>query len=100
MSQQFEWDDAKAASNAKKHGVSFIEAATVFNDPLARELYDEQHSMEEDRELLIGHSDKGRLLLVSFAARGNSIRIISARLATKRERKDHEEKDRFTERDD
>ena len=94
MSLEFEWDEAKAASNQKKHGVTFEEAATVFADPLAAIFDDEVHSEEEQREIIIGHSAKKRLLLVCFTERAEAIRIISARRATKRERKDHEENPR------
>ena len=91
MNFEFEWDDAKAATNAKKHGVLFSEAASVFGDPLAAIFDDELHSDEEQRELIIGHSNKNRLLIVCFTERGETVRIISARAATKRERKDYEE---------
>jgi uncharacterized DUF497 family protein len=81
-----------AASNVRKHGVSFEEAQTVFYDPLASIFEDEVHSALEKRELIIGHSSKGRLLLVSFTERAHLVvRIISARRATKRERSDYEE---------
>jgi uncharacterized protein len=91
MGLEFEWDPEKAASNRKKHGISFEEAATAFADPVAVIFDDEFHSAEEQREIIIGHSDKNRLLLVSFTERRGAIRIISARRATKRERKDYEE---------
>jgi uncharacterized DUF497 family protein len=91
MSLEFEWDRDKALSNHKKHGVSFQEAATVFGDPLAVIFDDELHSIEEEREIIVGHSARHRLLLVSFTERAGVIRIISARVATKRERKDYEE---------
>ncbi|MFO0964956.1 MAG: BrnT family toxin [Gemmataceae bacterium] len=91
MSLEFEWDEAKAASNRKKHKVEFEEAATVFSDPLAAIFDDEDHSEEERREIIIGHSARNRLLLVSFTERGDVIRIISARQATRRERRDYEE---------
>jgi uncharacterized DUF497 family protein len=91
MSVEFEWDPDKAASNLKKHGVTFDEAATVFADPIAAIFDDEMHSDEEQREIIIGHSAKGRLLLVCFTERFPAMRIISARRATKRERKDYEE---------
>jgi uncharacterized DUF497 family protein len=79
------------SSNESKHGVTFEEAMTVFADPLAVIFDDEEHSDEEPREIIVGHSAKGRLLLVSFTERGETVRIISARRATKRERKDYEE---------
>jgi uncharacterized protein len=91
MSLEFEWDEDKAASNQKKHRVTFEEAATVFADPLAAIFDDEEHSEEEQREIIVGHSAENRLLLVSFTERGGAIRIISARRATKRERRDYEE---------
>jgi uncharacterized DUF497 family protein len=87
----FEWDPAKARRNLSKHGVGFDEAAAVFADPLARIFADSDHSSREHREIIIGHTGLGRLLVVSFFARGESIRIISARRATRRERRDYEE---------
>jgi uncharacterized DUF497 family protein len=92
MDLSFEWDKEKAASNQKKHQVSFEEAATVFADPLAAIFDDEVHSDEEQREIIVGHSAKNRLLLVCFTERAGAIRIISARRATKKERRDYEEK--------
>jgi uncharacterized DUF497 family protein len=92
MSVKFEWDSDKAKANLKKHHVSFDEASTVFGDPFAKIFYDEGHSEEENREILVGHSVLDRLLLISFTDRGRDVvRIISARVATKRERKAHEE---------
>jgi len=91
MSLKFEWHRRKAASNLSKHGVSFQEAVTVFTDLLARIFDDEDQSMEEQREIIIGHSAKERLLVVCFTAREESVRIINPRKATKRERKDYEE---------
>jgi len=92
MSLRFEWDEDKATSNIRKHGVSFGEAQTVFYNPLARIFDDEEHSVDEVREIIIGHSIANRLLLVSFTERAPSlIRIIDARSATRRERKDYEE---------
>ncbi len=88
---EFEWDDSKAAINLNKHGISFEEAKTVFANPLAVIFNDEMHSsMNEQREIIIGHSRQNRLLLVSFTERSNTIRIISARLATRRESEDYE----------
>jgi uncharacterized DUF497 family protein len=92
MSLEFEWDEDKSSSNKKKHRVSFEEAATVFADPLAAIFDDEAHSEEEQREIIVGHSNKNRLLLVSFTERAGAIRIISARQATKRERQAYEER--------
>ncbi len=88
---KFEWDPKKAASNLSKHRVAFEEALTVFADPLARIFDDEEHSAAEQREIIIGHSVTDRLLLVCFAAQPESIRIFSARKASKRERRDYEE---------
>ena len=88
---KFEWDPRKAASNRKKHQVSFEEALTVFADPLARIFDDDDHSRDEPREIIIGHSVNERLVVVCFAARGDAVRIFSARKATKREREDYEE---------
>ena len=92
MALRFEWDEDKAGSNLRKHGVTFDEGGTVFADPLAVIFYDEEHSQDEIREIVIGHSVLQRLLLVSFTERGDDlVRIISAREATKRERRDYEE---------
>jgi uncharacterized protein len=88
----FDWDDTKARANFRKHAVSFREAVSVFADPLARILDDPDHSDEELREIVVGHSDRNRLLIVSFAERGESVRIISARRGTSRERTNYEEK--------
>jgi uncharacterized DUF497 family protein len=71
--------------------VSFEEALTVFSDPLTRIFEGENHSTEEQREIIIGHSSQGRLLVVCFMAQAGSVRIFSARTATRRERKDYEE---------
>ena len=90
MKVKFEWDKTKAAANLKKHRVSFDEARTVFNDPLARIFDDEEHSGHEQREIIIGHAVTQRLLLVCFIERSEVIRIISARLATRREQRDYE----------
>jgi uncharacterized protein len=87
----YEWDPEKAKRNLREHGVSFEEAATVFLDPLAMTYPDPDHSREEDREITIGYSRKQRLLFVSHVQRRNRTRIISARKATRRERKQHEE---------
>jgi uncharacterized protein len=86
----FEWDKSKATANIRKHKVSFEEAITVFSNPLAVIFDDEEHSLDEQREIIIGHSQNNRLLLVSFTERPDAIRIISARLATRSEREDYE----------
>src|SRR5206468_11243753 len=92
MSYRFEWDEKKAASNVSKHGISFDEASTVFDDPLARIFDDELNSADERREIIIGHSINNRLLVVCFSERSNErIRIINARLHTPKERKAYEE---------
>jgi uncharacterized DUF497 family protein len=87
----FEWDPTKAAANLQTHGVSFEEAATVFQDRLAKIHSDPDHSESENRAILIGHSTSGRLLLVAFTDRQDRIRLISARATTRRERKEYEE---------
>ena len=88
----FEWDSRKATLNRRKHKVSFDEACTVFGDALARIFPDDDHSNREEREIIVGHSILDRLLLVSFVERlPGRIRIISARKATQRERRDYEE---------
>lgn len=92
MAYRFEWDEDKAKSNWTKHGVSFDEATTVFDDSLARVFDDELHSTDERREIIIGHSINHRLLIVCFTERPNErIRIINARLQTLKERKAYEE---------
>ncbi len=89
---RFEWDPTKAASNIRKHGVSFDEAVSVFRDPLAFIFDDEIHSEQEHREIIIGASALRRMILVCFVERlENIIRIISARPATRQEIKDYEE---------
>jgi len=86
----FEWDLVKADKNFRKHGVTFNEASTVFENPLARETYDPDHSDDEDRFLLIGHSARGRVLIISYTDREDRTRIISARPAEPHERRDYE----------
>jgi len=87
---RFEWDGAKAASNLKKHRVSFDEAVTVFYDHLAATFEDPDHSQDESRLITVGYSAQGRLLVVSHVERASATRLISARCATLRERKRHE----------
>lgn len=89
----FEWDPRKAGTNMRKHGVSFSEAATAFADPLSSTFSDPDHSVEEDRLIIIGESSRRRLLVVSHTDRSNQIRIISAREATASERQAYEEAD-------
>ena len=86
----FEWDRPKAERNLKRHRVSFDEAVTVFYDPLAATFDDPDHSLGENRLITIGRSSRGRLLVVVHVERGDTIRIISARLTTAQERKRHE----------
>lgn len=88
---KFEWDENKAAKNLSKHGVSFQEAETVFNDPLYIDFYDPDHSIDEQRYLIVGQSNKGRLLIVSYTERKDSIRLISARVVTRTEREAYEQ---------
>jgi uncharacterized DUF497 family protein len=87
----FEWDTHKAKKNEETHGVSFDEASTAFRDTLSLTIHDPLHSDEEDRFILIGNSASYRLLVVVHTERGENIRIISARRATKKERKQYEE---------
>lgn len=87
----FEWDESKAESNAWKHGVDFTTAITVFADPLSVTAFDPKHSDGEDRFLTMGMSVDGRLLVVSHVDCGEMVRIISAREAVRRERKDYED---------
>jgi uncharacterized DUF497 family protein len=88
----FEWDSRKEKTNRRKHGVSFAEASSVFDDSLAKIFYDYGHSGIEVREIIVGHSLTGALLLVSFTERlPDRVRIISARKATRMEKKDYEE---------
>lgn len=87
----FEWSTTKAENNAAKHGVTFEEAATAFDDPMSLAIADPLHSNEEDRFILMGVSDRGRVLVVVHTEHEGVIRIISARLATRRERRIYEE---------
>lgn len=91
---EFEWDRKKAKYNLRKHGVSFEEASTVFDDVLAAFYEDPDHSIHEKRFLMIGTSVRGRLLIIAFADRNQRIRIISARMPTKHEKKLYEEESR------
>jgi uncharacterized protein len=89
----YEWHPAKAAANAKKHRITFEEAASVFLDPTALTFWDPDHSEEEDREITIGRSTRQRVLFVAHAAHRGAghVRIISARRATRQERRQYEE---------
>lgn len=91
MGYIFEWDPAKADANTRKHGVTFDEASTVFGDPLNLLMSDPDHSLDEERYLLLGMSNRRRLLVVAFAERPPRTRLISARRATRRERRRYEE---------
>ena len=90
MSLLFEWDPSKARVNVEKHGVTFGEASTCFGDPLSVTIPDPLHSGEEERYVLLGYSYCGRLLVVVHTDREDRVRIISARLATRKERRHHE----------
>ncbi len=87
----FEWDEVKASTNQKKHGISFTEASEVFNDEFSSCISDPDHSYEEQRYLLFGVSSKGSYLVVSFTETEDVIRIISARRMTHQERKAYEQ---------
>ena len=87
----FEWDPDKDATNREKHGVSFVEASSAFFDPLSSTIVDTGHSGEEERFRLIGLTSSGRLVVVTHTDRGEALRLISARLATRRERKTYEQ---------
>jgi hypothetical protein len=87
----FEWDAAKAEANRRKHAVTFEEAATAFGDPLAVLLPDPDHSVREQRYLVLGMSNQRRLLVIAFAERPPRTRLISARRATRKERRKYEE---------
>jgi len=91
MGLVFEWDDGKAQANISKHAVSFEEASSVFADPLSLTIFDPVHSEEEERYVTLGQSQRNRLLVVVLTDRDDRIRIISARVATRRERRDYEE---------
>ena len=90
MPLSFEWDEKKARANAAKHGVAFEEAATVFADTRSLTIPDPAHSQVEDRFIILGVSEAGKLLVVVHTERGDHLRIISARRASRRERKDYE----------
>ena len=88
---EFEWDPEKAETNLRKHGVGFVEAATVLRDPLGITIFDPDHSEDEDRCLTVGISSRGRAVMVAHTDRGDTVRIISARELTRAERKAYEE---------
>lgn len=91
MGLVFEWDDEKAQKNFRKHGVTFEEATTIFGDPLSLTIDDPLHSKGEHRFVTIGQSMRQRILVVVHVDRGNRIRVISARVATRKEREQYEE---------
>ena len=91
MFDSFEWNPKKAETNFKKHGVSFVEAASVFFDPLSLTVPDPLHSGEENRFIITGLSDRQRQLVVVHTDRGDKIRIISARLTTPNEKRKYEQ---------
>ncbi len=86
---EFSWDSDKAAANAEKHGVTFEEATTAFGDPLSITVHDPEHSEDETRFVLVGQSFTGKLRVVVHSERESGIRVISAREATRRERRDY-----------
>ncbi|MBK1700989.1 BrnT family toxin [Thiococcus pfennigii] len=88
---KFEWDKKKAKNNHAKHGVSFDEAATVFDDPLYIDFFDPKHSDGEHRYIRVGCSEQRRVLVVSYTERNDNVRLISARVATSNERQAYEE---------
>ena len=91
---QFEWDRNKAEANLAKHRVGFPDAATAFGDPLSLTISDPGHSEGEDRFVLVGQAVSGRLLVVIHTFRGETVRLVSARLATSRERRNYEQETR------
>ena len=90
MPLTFEWDSQKARSNLAKHGVGFQEASTIFGDPLSLTIPDPEHSLSEKRYITVGRAFSGKLLVVVHTERGDNIRIVSARRASRRERKFYE----------
>ena len=93
MALRFTWDPRKAAANERRHGVSFHEATTVFDDSLSVTIHDPDHSLDEERHLLVGMSKDQRLLVVAHAEQGDTVRLISARRANRRERQAYEEEE-------
>jgi uncharacterized protein len=91
MALTFEWDPRKALANERKHGVTFDEATTAFEDSFGIVTDDPRHSVSEQRLILLAYSEANRLLAVMFTERGDRIRLISARTATRREHRDYEE---------
>jgi uncharacterized DUF497 family protein len=91
MALRFVWDERKAATNRRKHGITFTEAATAFADPLSVTIPDPDHAGNEERFILIGQTRRMHIVVVAHVERGDVIRIISARPATRRERSVYEE---------
>ena len=91
MALMFEWNEEKSNGNLRKHGVSFDEAKTVFNDPFAMTISDPEHSAQEDRYIDMGMSSQGRIHMVWYTERGRTIRIIGSRKATRNQRREYEE---------
>ena len=91
MSLSFEWDAQKAQSNELKHGVTFVDAATAFGDPFSVTIPDPDHSVEEARFVLLGATYRGTIVVVVHTDRGENIRIISARRATRAERRAYDQ---------
>ncbi len=92
MPLTFEWDSRKARSNFTKHNVAFEDASTIFGDPLTLTIADPEHSLAEERYVTMGRAFDGKVLVVVHTDRGNNIRIISGRRASRRERKFYDEK--------
>lgn len=93
ISERFEWDDAKSEWNERKHGMTFPQAEQVFDDPLHATMTDARHAEVEDRYITIGETFWGKVLVVAHAERGDRIRIISARRATRSEKRNYMEKE-------
>lgn len=91
MRQEFEWDDAKARRNVRRHRVPFVEAVSVFSDSRALTMLDQAHAEVEDRHVIVGMSDRGRILVVVYTHRARTIRIITAHRATRRERRSYDQ---------
>jgi len=93
MALTFEWDEDKAIRNEENHSISFDEATTVFGDPDAITIFDADHSVDEDRFITIGRSNRSRVLVVVYTEREPNIRVIRARRATPAERRQYEQRD-------
>ena len=95
MELRFEWDEPKNKANQRKHGISFEEASTVFNDPLSITFDDPDHSVRENRYIIIGFSNQNRCLFVSHTERNDQVRLISARIVTPKERRYYERENKI-----